>query len=641
MSLAIAVRKYQARDLPGALLTAQKSLGRNGSENSGLHALMGKIQLELGRRREAADAFVQAAHGSANAANLLKLAVSLYIAVGADREVLLHGLHAVGLNPSDADFAFSVAEVLFANGCFRDMVPVLDHLDRRRDNHLALIINHYRLTGRQTELAALLHDALATFPGNAFIRSTAYVVAREICDTTIMAEHAALMANPDAPLARDMLAREAALARLAWSDNEAVNALPSIESAQLAPSLAAAPAARRPMSPPGSKLRIGYFSNDFFDHATMTLFREAMAYHDRERFEVSLFCYSPASNLHEQQAWPAHLRDAVVRVADLSDAQAAAMIDAAGIDILVDLKGHTLGARLAIVNHCRAPVKATYLGFPGSVVGVDLDYAITDRIVTPDSSQPFYHEKLCRLPESYQANSCEGRPLPEATTRAEHGLPDEAFVIASFNATHKINLQTIDLWSRVLMAVPHAIFWCMCPAEIAAANLAAALSERGVDRDRLVMAMTCPYPRHISRLPLADLAIDTWPYNGHTTTSDMLWAGLPVVALKGSSFASRVSESLLTAMGLPDLVASSPDAYVALVAQFANDRAALAGLRRRIDEARFTAPLFDAERFTRHLERAFETMAERARAGLAPDRIDVPALAPRAEPFRRAAVTNN
>lgn len=624
-----AVREFEAKNLPKALAMATQSLGRNRAEDPGLQALIGKIQFQLGRHREAADAFVQVAEHGANAAHMLKLAVSLYRAAGADAEVLRIGLSAVDLNPADADMAFSVAQVFFARGLLDEMLPLIPRLDKRRPAHMALIVNHYRFSGRDQALPGLLREALNQDPGNGFLQATAHMIAREHCDFATMEKHADLVADPGQPLVAAMREHEAVLSRLTWSDDEAINALPSPESAAAEATRPAPGTPRRAIGPADRKLRIGYLSNDFFQHATMTLLRDALECHDREKYDVTLFCHTPANSLHFQAAWPETLRNSIVRVEGLSDAEAAARIDDAGIDILVDLKGHTMGARLGIVNLSRAPIKATYIGFPGSVTGVDLDYAITDRIVTPDTSKPFYAEKLCRLPDSYQANSCNSRPLPAPASRADHGLPQDALVIASFNATHKINPRTLDTWLRVLKAVPQAIFWCMCPKAHAAENLLAELERRGIGRDRVVIAGMCVYHEHISRVALADLALDTWPYNGHTTTSDMLWAGLPVAAVTGNSFASRVSASLLHAAGLSDLVVDSHDAYVDLVVALAVDRDRREAIRRRIEAARFSAPLFDAERFARHLETAYDMMAARARAGLASDHIDVPALPPR------------
>ncbi|MCM2476561.1 glycosyl transferase [Rhizobium sp. CG5] len=633
-SLEKAVRDYQAGRYDAALSLAKSAVIPGNPASVGPLALIGNIHLKTGDQLAAAHAFAQAGGFAGDkAASFMKIAVRLYLALGLTEAVLKIGPRAAQLNPTDADLAFTVANLLFSNGRRGDLEPLLASLDRANPQHMALMINHYRLSGRFDELYAFLTSALAAAPDDAFLLSTRYTVAREVCDFEAMRAYETLMADPDRPDAERLLQREAPLARILWSENEALNSRPSNETRKFSAGRLGQPVPRRPFSAPGTKIRVAYLSNDFFGHATMTLFREVMAAHDPEKFEIVLLCHTERHAATQQANWPEALRRSIVPVFDLSDAQVVEMIRDLGIDILVDLKGHTMGARLEIVHLSDAPVKVTYLGFPGSVTGVDLDYVIADPVVTPDSSRPFYSEKLCRLQETYQANTALARPLPQPSTRAAHGLPQDAFVFASFNATYKITPGAVDLWAEVLNAVPDSVFWILCGADIARRNLGAALTEKGVSPTRIVFAGNRPYAEHVSRLPLADLGLDTFPYNGHTTTSDMLWAGLPVLTKKGTAFAARVSESLLKAAGVPELVADNPADFVDRAVRLAADPAALRGIRQRLESNRFLAPLFDSERFTRHLERGYEMMAERARAGQPPDHIDVPALPARSTPF--------
>lgn len=382
------------------------------------------------------------------------------------------------------------------------------------------------------------------------------------------------------------------------------------------------------------KIRIGYLSNDFSDqHATMRLFQGVIFNHDREKFDVSLFCYTENKVIDTDQGLREKYPD-IVPIGHLSDEQAAAAIRRRGIDILVDLKGHTKGARIDLVNLGAAPVQAAYLGFPGSGTGIDCDYVISDRIVTPDESRGHYHEKLCRLPESYQANDDTHRLLPPPMSRMEAGLPEDAVVFASFNAARKITPLTARLWTRVLKAVEGSVLWMMCDNEFSRGNFTTYMRDAGIDPARIIFAKSLPYERHVARLQAADIGLDTFPYNGHTTTSDKLWAGLPVPTMKGSNFASRVSESLLTALGVPELVAPDANSYVDLCVHLATNAQERAAIRQKLAGNRFTAPLFDTERFTRHLETAFTMMAGRAREGLEPDHLDVPALPPRSGSFK-------
>jgi predicted O-linked N-acetylglucosamine transferase (SPINDLY family) len=413
---------------------------------------------------------------------------------------------------------------------------------------------------------------------------------------------------------------------ISWCADEAINAslVPKAIEKPVTPAMQAARRARPHRW--GDKLRIGYLSNDYYDsHATMLLFQGVMLSHDSSRFEATYFCFSEAQQIKSDGGNRAHYPN-LVPVGHLNDADAAALIRSRGIDILVDLKGHTNGCRPNLINLGLAPVQAAYLGYPGSGNGIDCDYVISDRIVTPDASIPQYHEKLCRLPDSYQANDNIFRALPQAKTRAELGLPEDKIVFGFFNATRKITPQTFRLTVEILRRVENSVLWILFFNNFARDNFLAAIEREGIDPARIVLAPKASYVDHIARLQAADIGLDSFPYNGHTTTSDALWAGVPVVTARGTHFASRVSESLLAALQVPELVAETHEDYVTLAASLAAKRQERLALREKIAAKRTTAPLFDTTRFTRHLERAYEMMADRARRGLEPDHFDVPAL---------------
>lgn len=374
------------------------------------------------------------------------------------------------------------------------------------------------------------------------------------------------------------------------------------------------------------KIRIGYLSGDFSDqHATMRLFQGVIFRHDREKFDIALFCSTSADMIKNDRGMR-KIYPNLVPVGHLPDQEAAKLIRSHQIDILVDLKGHTRGARVNLINIGGAPIQVAYLGFPGSGTGIDCDYVIGDPIVLPETSEPFYHEKFCILPESYQANDDTQRPLPPPSSRRALGLPEDRIVLAAFNATRKITPGTAALWAEILLRTGTSVLWMMCSDPFARENFLKWMEDEGVSRDRIIFADRADYPDHIARLQVADIGLDTFPYNGHTTTSDKLWAGLPVPTCRGSHFASRVSESLLCALGIPELVAEDANSYIDLCVALANDPGRLRSIKAKIAAQRLTSPLFDTQRFTRHLERAYETMVERARKGLAPDHIHVPAL---------------
>lgn len=384
----------------------------------------------------------------------------------------------------------------------------------------------------------------------------------------------------------------------------------------------------------GEKIRIGYLSNDVSDqHPTMILFQGVLDAHDPDRFEITLFCYSDAdivaSDLEFRKRYPN-----LVVIRDLDDDKAADLIRGLGIDILVDMKGHTRDARVDLVNRGLAPVQVAWLGFPGTCYGIDCDYVIGDPIVLPDGSEPYFHELFCRLPETYQCNDWQRRPRPVAPQpRFRLGLPEDKIVFGSFNKPAKINTRVAGLWARVLQAVPDSVLWVLCQSSPARENFTAHMKGLGIDPARILYMPRADYAEHVARIGAADVALDTFPYSGHTTTSDCLWAGVPVVALKGSNFASRVSESLLSAIGLADLVAPDEDAFVDAAVTIARSPLRRKALKARIEQNRVRLPLFDTERFTRHLERAFEMMVERAAQGRPPQAFDVPALPPRKGPF--------
>ena len=383
----------------------------------------------------------------------------------------------------------------------------------------------------------------------------------------------------------------------------------------------------------GDKIRVGYLTNDVSDqHPTMILFQRVLEAHDPERFEITLFCYTDAdltaSDVEFRKRYP-HL----VVIRNLDDDAAAELIRARGIDILVDMKGHTRDARVDLVNRGLAPVQVAWLGFPGTCYGIDCDYILGDPIVLPDGSEPHYHELFCRLPETYQCNDGTARPRPEPPSRSALGLPEDVIVFGSFNKPAKITAKVADLWARVLSAVPDSVLWVLCQPGPARENFTGHMQSLGIASSRIVYMPRADYAAHMARMAAADIALDTFPYSGHTTTSDCLWAGVPVVALKGTNFASRVSESLLTAVGLPELVAADEQAFVDMAVAMARSPLRRRALKARLEQNRLRMPLFDTERFTRHLEAAFEMMVERAANGLPPQAFDVPALPTRTGPF--------
>lgn len=624
-----AFEAYQAGRFQEALDRIGEAATRPGSRTQEMQSLEGNCHLRLGRTIDAAESFARGATlAGPNAAMLAKFAVGLFSRAGARRRIAEFGGRAVELNPGEMSLLFDHASALFGEGRYHEAAAVAGGLDRTNPHHFALIVNSFRLTGQFARLSEELEAACRRDPGDALAQVSRFVVAREIADFPVVEEQERLLGDRSAPVRSALTDAEPAMARLLWARTDRAASLPNADSIRAAAGFAAV--SRRAMSAPGEKLKIGYLSSDYHAHPTMRLIEDVFELHDRDAFEVTLFCHTePYQRAWQQKNLPPDVVASIVHVGDLDDAAAAAEISRRGIDVLVDLKGHTMGARLGIVSQSDCPVKVTFLGYPGSVMGAGLDYALTDRIVTPDTAIPCFEEKLCRLPETYQPNGMLRRPLPVEASRAGTGLPEKGFVFASFNSIQKITPATFGLWCRILKAVPGSVFWVFAERTEARANLMRAFRAAEIADDRIVFTGGIPYESHVARLGLADLGLDSMPYNGHTTTSDMLWAGLPLLTMRGEAFQARVSESLLAAAGIDGLVADDAEDFVHRAVALAASPDRIGALKAHIEENRFRAPLFDSERYTRHLENAYRLMADRARAGLAPALIDVPALPPR------------
>jgi protein O-GlcNAc transferase len=371
-----------------------------------------------------------------------------------------------------------------------------------------------------------------------------------------------------------------------------------------------------------NKLTVGYLSADFHDHATAHLMRSLFGRHDREKFEIHCYSYGPDDNSRYRKQIIEE-SDQFIDIRGDSHINAARRIYAGAVDILVDLKGHTRGARLGILACRPAPVQVHYLGYPGTTGADFIDYLITDRIVTPEDHAAYYSEKLVYLPHCYQVND----DLQEIATRdwlrSALGLPDKGFVFSSFNLPYKIDPVIFDSWMRILQQVPESVLWLFDDNQNARRNLRREAADRGIKPDRLVFAQKIGKVEHLSRLKSADLALDTRIVNGHTTTSDALWAGVPVVTLQGSHFASRVSSSLLHAVGLPELVTDGLEEYEKLAVRLALRPAELKAVCRKLNMHRLKEPLFDTARFVRNLERAYTEMWWIFSEGRAPTQIEV------------------
>jgi predicted O-linked N-acetylglucosamine transferase (SPINDLY family) len=374
------------------------------------------------------------------------------------------------------------------------------------------------------------------------------------------------------------------------------------------------------------KIRVAYLSADFREHPVSLLLAGVLERHDRERFEtIGIALRTPDGSPTAQRILGAFGR--FIDVSRESDLVVARRLRELEIDIAVDLMGFSGNARTGIYTHRPAPVQVNYLGYAGTMALPCIDYIIADEVVIPRPHQAQYAEKVVYLPGSYQPNDCE-RCVAEVTpTRAQCGLPESGFVFCCFNNHYKINPDLFDIWMRLLSAVTGSVLWLAQGSSAVVRNLRQAAAERGIGAERLIFAPRLPKAEdHLARFRTADLFLDTLPFNAHATASDALWAGLPVLTCQGNTFASRVASSLLTTIGLPELVTSSLDAYEALALRLATEPARLAELRSRLIRNRGTHALFDTERYCRHLEIAYRLMWERSERGEAPEQLTVPAI---------------
>ena len=367
----------------------------------------------------------------------------------------------------------------------------------------------------------------------------------------------------------------------------------------------------------GEKIVIGYLSNDFHDHATAHLMLGLFGLHDRERFTVHCYSYDTEDSSRYRRKIEADC-DRFINIRPLDATKAAQCIHDHGVNILVDLKGFTKDTRLEICAHRPAPIQVNYLGFPGTIGADFFDYIIADPIVAPLEHASYYSEKIAHLPHCYQVNDNRQAIARQRVRRSDAGLPDCGFVFCSFNNSLKIEPVTFDTWMRILKKVPESVLWLLPQHETTARNLRQAAETRGVSARRLIFAGKLPKPEHLARLQLADLALDTRLYNGHTTSSDALWAGTPVLTLKGQHFASRVSASILTAVGLPEMITADLTEYETMAVELATSPARLAQVRQKLAKNRLTTPLFDTERFTRDLETLYLQMWKIYLAGESP-----------------------
>ncbi len=525
--------------------------------------------------------------------------------------------------PRTTEFHQALSEALFNAGMHREAIGAL--FDALSGN-IGHPMSHYRLglsfnaLGMKSEATECLRTALllGMGPGDVATQGILAFIERELCRWEHATDDLAGLRRLAGELPAGTAQWAAVFAHVTLTDDAAENLNVARSCIRFTTHHVQAFAPVAPRALP-ERLRVGFLSADFHQHATAVLMAEVFEKLDRARFEISLYSHGPedGSAMRERlRRAPDHFVEAV----SLSDLELAQRIRRDQIDVLVELKGHTRDTRIGLMAYRAAPVQATFLGFPGTTGADFIDYFIGDEIVSPLSHAAFYSEKLALLPRCYQPNDRQ-RPLPAPVSRAQVGLPESALVLCGFNQPFKLSPEVFDVWCRLLHQLPDAVLWLLKWNDGAPALLCKEAAARGIDPQRLIFAPRVGLGDHMSRLALADLFIDTWPCNGHTTASDALWAGVPVVTYAGRSFASRVAASLLQAVGLPELACDTLPEYERQVLALASDTARRQALHEHLVQARDTAPLFDSTGYTRDFGHLLWAMAERWSQGLPPDHL--------------------
>ena len=355
------------------------------------------------------------------------------------------------------------------------------------------------------------------------------------------------------------------------------------------------------------KIRVGYFSSDFYDHATMHLMKRIFECHDTSEFEIFIYSYGfiqdSETNWLKGQVFSFH------DISQLSDYEAAELAITHNLDIAVDLKGHTLNSRVFIFSYRTAPIQITYLGYPGTTGLKNMDYILADKELIDDGEEKFYQEKIIRMPFSYQCNDNRKEILDKKFKKSELSLPDEGFVFTCFNSNEKITEEVFDIWMKLLLNVEKSVLWLIKSSAYSEYNLKLQANKKGINPSRLIFAERIPLKEHLARHKCGDLFLDTFNYNAHTTASDSLWSGMPMISLKGKSFASRVGASLLNALNMQELICLDKNEYYESALRIAKDPKLLENLRGKLKKQILISPLFDSEKFTRDLEKIYINLA--------------------------------
>ena len=525
---------------------------------------------------------------------------------------------AAQLNPQSADAYNNCGNVLLDLQAFQAAAERYDQALRLEPQlvqaHTNRAVAHLELKNYREAMASL-DRALATEPDSKYLAGMRIHMKRHLCDWQSSVEESAELEN----MVREGRKVTTPFCMLSISDDPCLQK--QAAAIYVSDTCMGVPCAPFPARDRHDKIRIGYFSSDFREHAVSYLMAEVFERHDKAQFEIIGISTGPDS----QDPMRVRIRRAMDRFVDARPMPDSAIVQLSRkleIDVAIDLNGLSYGDRTAIFAERAAPIQVNYIGYPGTMGAAFMDYILADEILIPQSSQEFYSEKIAYLPDCFQANDSSQRII-NRRTRASEGLPETGFVYCCFNNNSKITPEVFDQWMRILSRVDGSVLWLLAGNPQARENLRKEARRRGVDPERLIFADSLPLDEHLGRQQLADLFLDTYPFNAGASASPALWAGLPILTRVGKSFAGRMGASLLHALKMPDLVTATPEEYVVRAVEIGSNAAVAKEIKDRLWRQRSASPLFDSARFTRNLEFLYRAMYERLQAGLEPDHIRV------------------
>lgn len=581
------------------------------------HFSMGNALQEQGKFDEAIEAYKRALEiKPASAGSHFNMGNAL-LRKGELKKALAAYYSALEVKPDYADAHFNIGVILQeqakmqeANAAYQRVLDIEPAYVEAHCNIGATL----KALGRLDEAIEAYQRALDIKPDQPAVEAQMLHLKRHVCDFTVVERvHSASI--------RLGIETEAVppFAALPWEDNPSQQLLRAKHWSRANYKHSPLPLPERATTRP-ERLRVGYFSADFHDHATMYLMAGLLRQHDNSTLET--FAYSYGRN--KSGDWRKRAENDVDHFFNVTGQAAPQIVDLVrshALDIAIDLKGYTQHGRTGIFKYRLAPIQINFLGYPGSLGADFFDYIIADPVVIPNEQRQFYTEKVIYLPYSYQPNDNE-RPIAAInTTRSDVGLPEDAFVFCCFNNNYKISQAEFEIWMRLLHQVEGSVLWLLRSNRWAESNLRKEAAKRGIDPLRLVFAPQLPHSEHLARHKHADLFVDTFNVNAHTTASDALWSGLPVVTKQGKQFAARVAASLLTAVRLPELIANSETEYEHLILDLATHPEKLAVIRRNLAQSRLKAPLFDTTRYVRNFENALQQAYDIYFAGMEPSDI--------------------